>query len=81
MINQTKLDDLASKLSKLPCPECGETHSVRLKSAHSSSMDRPVVSIGFPDQDTCNGFKQKATAFANRFMQSMNLGPFPFDRI
>jgi len=79
MIDQTKLDDLSSKLSMLPCPECGGTHRLELKLAHSSSIDRPVVTIGFPDHDTCGAFMQKATAFANRFIKSMNVGRFPLD--
>ena len=58
MINQLKLDDLASKISELPCPECGGVHKFRLKLFQSSSMGRPVVSYGFPDEGTCEGFKQ-----------------------
>lgn len=72
---------MSRKISELPCPTCGGKHGLRLKLAHSSSTDRPVVMFGFPDQDTCEGFKQKAMAFASRFIQEMNVGPYPFDRI
>ncbi len=81
MITQCQLEELASKMSALPCPECGRTHSVSLNLAHSSSRERPVVTYGFPDRDTCAGFQRKATAFAERFIMSMNLGPLPFDRM
>lgn len=85
MLNQNQLDDLAAKLSALPCPVCGRCHSVGLKLNHavsrSAGSDRPVVTYSFPDTDTCEGFRQKAIAFASRMIGGMNAGPYPFDRI
>ncbi len=84
MLNQNDLDSLAEKLSGLPCPDCGGRHGVRLKLAHASSMvdpvRGPVVVYGFAD-DACNGFRQKAIAFASRVISGMVAGPCPFDRI
>lgn len=84
MITQDRLDELASKLSSLPCPECGGVHAVRLKLHQASSMvspERQTVSYGFPDEDTCGAFRQKAMAFAQRFIAGMAVGPLPFDRM
>lgn len=84
MITQNQLDALASKLSTLPCPACGGVHSVSLKLYQASSILGPVsptVLYGFPDEDTCEAFKQKATAFIQRFIAGMAVEPFPFDRI
>lgn len=79
MITQAQLDDLAAKISTLACPCCGESQRMVLKLVHSSSIDRPVVTFGFPDHDTCEDFKMKARDFASRFIQSMIVGPNPLD--
>lgn len=84
MITQSQLDKLSEIVSSLPCPDCGGTHAVTLKLVHSSAMssiDSPAVVIGFPDTDVCEGFRQKANAFIEYRISSMNLPPFPFDRI
>ncbi len=81
MVDQNYLDDLSAKLSAAPCPDCGETHSVTLKLFQASSNGRPVVTFDFPDQATCPGFKQKATAFASLLINEKNVGPCPFDLI
>lgn len=82
MINQPQLDQFASMASSVPCKVCGRPHRVALKLAHSSSNDRPVVTIDFPDKDsTCGDFQRDMTAFINLQLNRLNIGPCPFDRI
>lgn len=82
MINQSELDRLASMASSLPCRVCGAPHPVALKLVHSSSNDRPVVTIDFPDKgNTCGDFQRDMTAFINLQLNRLNIGNCPFDRI
>ncbi len=79
MVDQIFLDELSAKLSALPCPDCGLTHPIVLKLFHAWASDRPVISVGYPSDDTCKGFRQKAAAFASRVINARNVGPYPFD--
>lgn len=82
MINQSQLDRLASQASSVPCKVCGCPHKVVLKLVHSSSNDRPLVTISFPEKDsTCGDFQRDMTAFINLQVSRLNIGPCPFDRI
>lgn len=82
MLTQNSLDDLARLLSRLlsrlPCPFCGGSHTVRLKLAHCSSNVSPfnaVISYKFPDPTTCETFKPHMINFVKRKIEETDGTP------
>lgn len=88
-MNDSFTHNLQQAINSKPCPVCGKHHAVRLNLIHSSASPstvnsdtlldtgREVITIGFSD-DSCEGFKERVTAFFSTLIKRDNILSFPF---